>query len=111
MNASQGYENSPTAKIVHVADLYTDQEKKVSRCYNETLPPTNTQDSLTIRMNGSGCSRIIWTIGDPIDSGGWCSTRIETIRRLLPHLRHFVNQRQMLVDAGAVGWVTGPVAG
>ena len=93
----------PDSQLVHVADLYTEQEKKISLAYNECLPRTHTQNSLLVRLDGPGGSRIVWNIADPIEGGGWRSAQVEMIQRILPHVRQFVNLRQALVDAEAVG--------
>ena len=37
------------------------------------------------------------------DGRGWPSARVAVIERLLPHLRQYVEVRQALVDAGALG--------
>lgn len=93
----------PDSRLVHIDDLYTEKEKKTSRAYNECLPDTECQDSLLVRLDVPDGSRIVWNIADPIDGGGWRSTHLETIQRLLPHVRHFVVQRQALIEAGALG--------
>ena len=93
----------PDSQLVHVGELYTEQEKKNSLAYNECLPNTSTQNSLLVRLDGPGASRIVWNIADPIDGGGWRSAQVEMIKRILPHVRHFVNLRQALADAEAVG--------
>lgn len=93
----------PDGQLVHVASLYTEQEKKSSLAYNELLPLTHTADSLLVHLEGPGMSQIVWNIADPVKSGGWRSSQLEMIQRLLPHVRHFVNMRQALADAEAVG--------
>ena len=93
----------PDSQLVHVADLYTQREKKISLAYNECLPITSTQNSLLARLDGLGASQIVWNIADPIEGGGWRSAQVEMIKRILPHVRHFVNLRQALADAEAVG--------
>ena len=93
----------PDSQLVHVADLYTEQEKKTSLAYNECLPITSTQNSLLARLDGPGASQIVWNIADSIEGGGWRSAQVEMIQRILPHVRHFVNLRQALADAEAVG--------
>lgn len=93
----------PDSQVVHVSSLYTDEELKTSPAYNEVLLKGQTQNGLNVRLDGPGSSRIVWTVADPIDGEGWSSARIETIERLLPHLRQFVRARQALVDARALG--------
>ena len=92
----------PDAKIVPVATLFSDEEKKTSRMYNEALPLRHGQKGLTIRLDGPGGSRIVWGIADPVDSNGWSSSRIDTIARVVPHVRQYVRVRSALIDAGAV---------
>ena len=93
----------PDAKIVRVADLFSEQELKTSRMYNEALARFDGQNGLTMRLYGPGGSRIVWGIADPIDASGWSSSRIDMIGRVLPHLRQYVRVRAALVDAGALG--------
>ena len=94
----------PDSRMVHISSLYTKEEKRTSLVYNEVLGLAHTRDnSLNIRLNGPGGSRIVWVVADPIDDHGWSSSRVETIERLLPHLRQFVRVRQALVDARALG--------
>ena len=54
-------------------------------------------------MDVSDGSHMTWALGDPVDSGGWQSSRIAMVRRLLPHIRQFVRVRQALVRAAARG--------
>ena len=42
----------PDSRLVHVSELYTDEEKKTSAAYNEALPLSDTQDCLSVRMDG-----------------------------------------------------------
>ncbi|MDE0075118.1 MAG: helix-turn-helix transcriptional regulator [Gammaproteobacteria bacterium] len=93
----------PDSRLVHCGDLYTDEELKSSPSYNEALSRGHTQDSINVRLDGPGGSRIVWVVNDPVDTGGWSSRQIELIRRLLPHVRHYVSVRQALADAGALG--------
>ena len=55
----------PDSRLVHVRSLYSEQETKTSRTYNEALPRSNTQNSLHVRMDGPNDSRIVWAIADP----------------------------------------------
>ena len=93
----------PDSQVKHVSSLYTDEEKKGSPVYNEALPLSDTQDSLNVRLDGPDGTRIIWVVGNPFDGDGWSSARVETVERLLPHLRQYVRVRQALVDARALG--------
>lgn len=92
----------PDSRLVHVSSFYTDREVKTSRLYNEALPLYNSRNGLNARLDGPGGSHIIWAVADPVEGGDWSSGQVETIERLLPHLRQFVRVRQALVDAGAL---------
>ena len=89
----------PDSRLVHAAELFTDEEKKTSVVWNEALPLVGMRDGLTVRLDGPGGSRIFWSLADPIDGDGWPSGRIRTVERLLPHLRQFVRVRKALADA------------
>ena len=93
----------PDSQLVHVTDLFTDEEVKTSVVYNEALFLGQAQDSLNVRLDGPNGSRIVWVLADPIDGDGWSFARTEMVRRLLPHLRHHVIVRQALAEAGALG--------
>ena len=93
----------PDARVVHAAALYTDAERRTSAAWNEALSRSGTQDSLNVRLDGPGGSRITWVVGDPAGGDGWSGARVGAVERLLPHLRQFVRVRQALVDAGALG--------
>ena len=93
----------PDSQLVHVNSLFTDEERKVSPVYNEAVVHCDARDSLNVRLDGPNGSRIHWTTADPIDGEGWSTSRIETLERLLPHLRQFVRVRHALLDAGALG--------
>lgn len=56
-----------------------------------------------MRLDGPGGTRILWTVNDPLDAGGWSSGQIELMQRLLPHIRQCVSVRQVLAGAQALG--------
>ena len=91
----------PDSRLIHVKDLYTAQELKTSPTYNELMLRTRQQDSLNVRLDGPDGSYIVWALGDPVASGGWGSSGITMVQRLLPHIRQFVCVRQTLVRAEA----------
>ena len=91
----------PDSRLVHVKELYTAEELKTSPTYNELLPRGDQQNSLVVRLDGPDGCHITWGLGDPVDAGGWESSRIRMVRRLLPHIRQFVRVRQALVRAEA----------
>ena len=93
----------PDGQLTPARSLSTEAEKKTSPVYNELLPLARGQDGLVVRLDGPDASRIVWSIGDPVDRDGWTSERVETIQRLLPHLRQFVRVRHALLKTGALG--------
>ena len=93
----------PDGRLVHVTDLYTERELKTSRVYNEGLRQSGAQHSLNVRLDGTDGLRIVWALADPAAGGGWQSAQIEVIGRLIPHIRQFVQVRQALAAAEALG--------
>ena len=93
----------PNAKLVHVSELFTEEERRTSRVYNEGLPLSVSQDSLNVRLDGPDGCRIGMAFGDPIGQSGWESGQIQTIQRLLPHVRQAVRVRQALHNTEAYG--------
>ena len=93
----------PDSRVTPVTQLFSEYEKKTSVVYNELLPRTGTRDGLNVRLDGPDGSRIVLVTADPAGGGGWSAAQVETIQRLLPHLRQFVRVRQALVTAGALG--------
>lgn len=93
----------PIGQPVHHPSLYSEEEKKTSLAYNEGLPLLRTREGLGVRLDGPGGARIGWVLGDPADGEGWSSSGIEAMKRLMPHVRHFVSVRQALAEARALG--------
>ena len=93
----------PDSRLTHVTELYTQQELKASRTYNEFSPRSHGRNSLNVRLEVPGESHITWVICDPVRPASWASGQIETINRLLPHIRQFVLVRQALAAAEALG--------
>ena len=91
----------PEGHLVQIKDLYTPEELKTSRAYNEGLHRVKYQNGLSALLDGPGGSRMTWTLGDPAASDGWGSSEIAMVRRLAPHIRQFVRVRQALMRAGA----------
>lgn len=92
--------------LAGTADLYTDEEKKTSRTYNEVLPETKAQHGLYLRMDGPDGLHVGWVICDSTERGGWTSDQVRLIRRLRPHVRQLAILRHALAEAE----VTGPSA-
>ena len=93
----------PDSQLSHITDLYTEEELKSSAAYNELLARGHAQNSINVRLDGPNGSRIVWVVNDPIDGDGWSSGQLDSIRRLLPHIRHTVRVQQALVGADALG--------
>ena len=93
----------PDSQLFHFADLFTEEERKTSLLYNDFSPRALAQNSINLRMDVTKGSSIFWSINDPVGGGDWSSARLDLIRRLLPHFRHYVNVRQALAGAGALG--------
>ena len=91
----------PAGQLVPIPDLYTAEELKTSRTYNEALPRYKNQQGVNVLLDGPGGSRMTWSLADPVASGGWGSSQIAMVRRLMPHVRQFIRVRQALVRAQA----------
>ena len=92
----------PEGRLVPTGDLYTELEKRTSPAYNEAWRDAEMQNGLNVRLRGPGGSQIVWNIADSVAPGGWDSSQIETIQRLLPHVHQFVHVRMVLADAAAL---------
>lgn len=92
----------PDSQLVRVADLYTEQERRTSRAYNEWLSRADSQNGLNALLGGPDGSSIIWATADPVGED-WSSAQLRMVGRLLPHLRQFVVVRHALAEAEALG--------
>ena len=91
----------PAGQLVSIPDLYTAEELKTSRTYNEALRRYQYQQGVNVLLDGPGGSRMTWSLADPIASEGWGASQIAMVRRLMPHVRQFIRVRQALVRAQA----------
>ena len=91
------------SQLIHMSDLYSEEELKTSMVYNDYLNRVHAQNSMNFRLDGPDGASIAWIVHDPVDGNGWSSTQLGSIRRLLPHLRQYVSVRQALAGAGALG--------
>ena len=91
----------PDGHLVPIKDLYTAEELKTSRAYNEAYRRGQYQQGVNVRLAGPGGSPMTWSLADPVASAGWGSSQIAMVRRLTPHLRQFIRVRQALVRAQA----------
>lgn len=93
----------PDSRLVHMTDLFTEEELKTSAVYNDFSTRVHAQNSIDVRLDGPDGSCITWGVNDPVDGSGWSSARLDSIRRLLPHIRQYVSFRHALSGAGALG--------
>ena len=93
----------PDGKLVHITQLYSEQQLKTSRSYNEFSRRSSGQNSLNVRMDGPDGTNITWAILNPLKASAWQSPHTEMIERLVPHIREFVYARQALANANALG--------
>ena len=61
------------------------------------------RNGINVRLDGPDDSRICWHVHDPVDGDGWTDAQLDFIRRLLPHIRQFVQVQQTLAGAGVLG--------
>ena len=92
----------PDSHLVHMNELFTEDERRTSATYNEALLVGAYQNGLAVRLDGpEGCS-IFWTLADSTRRGGWGSRQISMIESFLPHIRHFLQVRYALGGAQAL---------
>ena len=91
----------PDGHLVPIKDLYTAEELKTSRAYNEAYRRGQYQQGVNVRLAGPGGSPMTWSLADPVASESWGSSQIAMVRRLTPHVRQFIRVRQALVRAQA----------
>ncbi|MCY3810774.1 MAG: hypothetical protein OXH15_03150 [Gammaproteobacteria bacterium] len=92
----------PHGELVHLPDLYTEDERKTSPVYNEGLRRMGSREGLLVRFDGPDALRIVWAVGDPV-GGAWQSGRLRLLEGLLPHIHRSVLIRQALAAADALG--------
>ena len=92
----------PHGQLVHVPDLYTEDELKSSPVYNEGLRGWGSHEGLDVRFDGPDGQRIVWTLSNPV-GGDWQSAQLRLLEHLLPHIHRSVLIRQALAAADALG--------
>ena len=95
--------HAPDSQLFHITDLLTEEELKTSATYNELLVRGHARNAIHVRLDGPNGSRIVWVVNDPVDGDSWSSAQLDSIRRLLPHVRQTVRVQQALAGAGALG--------
>lgn len=94
---------APAGELIHVPDLYTEEERRTSPVYNEGLSRLGSRNGLNVRFDGPDGLRIVWAASDPVTADAWQTAQLELITYLLPHMHHFVLVRQALAAADALG--------
>ena len=92
----------PDSQLVHMGDLFTEDERRTSPTYNEALLVGGYQNGLLSRLDGPEGSSIFWALADSIRRGGWGSREIELVESFLPHIRHLLRVRYALGGAQAL---------
>ena len=93
----------PEGRLVHIPDLYTEDERKRSPVYNEFLPRVGLHKGLYARFDEPDGLRMVWGVSNPTAGGGWQADRLALIEGLRPHIRHFVRVRQALAATDTLG--------
>ena len=94
---------APFGRLFRTSDFYTEEELKTSAAYDLLRNLGNAGNAINVRLDGPDGSRIFWEVNDPVGGKDWSSAQLGTIRRLMPHIRHFVHVQQTLSSAGALG--------
>ena len=91
----------PEGRLVHLPDLWTEDERRTSPVYNEGWRSLDARNGLNAHFDDPDGLRLVWAVADPVGGDGWQSAQLELIASLLPHVRQFVRVRQALAAAGA----------
>ena len=92
----------PYNQLIHVTDLYTEEELRTSEAYNALRTLAHAGNAINVRLDGPDDSRILWQIDDPVDNDGWSPWQLDRVLSFLPHIRHTVRVQQTLAGAGAL---------
>ena len=95
--------HAPDGQLFHNTELFTEQELKTSPVHHVFSTRTNCGNAVNVRLDGPRGSRILWFVHDPVDRDGWSSARLDSVRRLLPHIRETVRVQVALGRAGTLG--------
>ena len=93
----------PQGRLVQARDLYTEDERKTSPVYNESLRRMRSDNGLYVRFAELDGLRTVWCLGNPLGGDGWEPARVRLMERLLPHVHRFVLIRQALAASDALG--------
>ena len=90
-------------QLVHVPDMYTEEELRTSPAYNEGWGRRHAEKGWITRLDCRDGLSVVWAVGNPVATGGWQPAALRLLASLLPHVRHSVRVRQALAGADAVG--------
>ncbi|MDE0207146.1 MAG: LuxR C-terminal-related transcriptional regulator [Candidatus Tectomicrobia bacterium] len=93
----------PDSHVVPCVQLYSEEELKTSRVYNEWQRYIGNQKGLHVRLDGPQGSRIVFAFSDPVGGVDWHSDQLAMIERLLPHVRQYVRVRSVVEGAQGLG--------
>lgn len=93
-------ETWPDARLLHNTDVYTPAEQETSAVYRGFLPRVGSNNQVNVRMDGLDGTDVVWVLSARSDRD-WSSEHTGVIKRLLPHVHHFVSVRQALAAAEA----------
>ena len=93
----------PDSKLTHISDVYTEEELKTSAAYNAARSFGHGGNGIHVRLAGPSGGNIHWFVHDPVHGGDWSSAPLDSIRRLLPHIRQTMCFQQALAGADALG--------
>lgn len=91
----------PCGCLLRNADLFTEDERRASRTYNEFLQRADAVNQLSARLAGLGGLHTIWTVTRTSRQGEWRPSHIRLLKNLLLHVRNAVQVRQALARAEA----------
>ena len=92
----------PEGRLVHLPDLWTEDERRTSPVYNGGWRRLQAMNGLNAHFRDPDGLRLVWSLADPV-GGEWESAQLRLVGRLLPHVRQFVRVRQALAAAEALG--------
>ena len=86
----------PAGAVLANADLYTAEEQRASRTFNEHLRRWDAVNQLNVRLPGLHGRQTLWMPTRGRRQGDWRGAQLRLLRRLLPHIGQTVRVRQAL---------------
>ena len=94
--------HAPDGQLFHNAEVFTERELATSPVQH-VFTRVHCGNAMNVRLGGPGGSRTLWMVHDPVHDDGWSSAQLDSIRRILPHLRQAVRVQVALGRAGTLG--------